>query len=173
MEIREAVYADLSVLQRLGCETYRHYFGSLWQNIDELDAFLADDFGDEAMRLSLNSPESRWVVAEEKGGAVGFARLDFNAQPDTGVTGASGAKLCKLYFLPESRARGMGAKLFAAAERVARDHQQPVLWLDVLQSNLPAIGFYQRQGMHQLAETAYVTATQTTKLWIMKKDIND
>jgi hypothetical protein len=28
-------------------------------------------------------------------------------------------------------------------------------------------------GMHQVAETAYVTATQTTKLWVMKKDIND
>ncbi|CAM3637624.1 GNAT family N-acetyltransferase [Rahnella bruchi] len=173
MEIREAVFADLSVLQRLGHETYRHYFGSLWHNNDELDAFLAGDFGDEVMRLSLNSPDSRWLVAEENGGAVGFARLDFNVQPDTGVTTASGAKLCKLYFLPESRARGLGAKLFAAAERVAREHRQPVLWLDVLQSNLPAIGFYQRQGMQQMAETAYVTATQTTKLWVMIKDIND
>ncbi len=38
MEIRKAVFADLSVLQRLGRETCRHYFGSLWQNSDELDA---------------------------------------------------------------------------------------------------------------------------------------
>lgn len=173
MEIREAVYADLSVLQRLGCETYRHYFGSLWQNSDEMDAFLADDFGDDVMRLSLNSPHSCWLVAEENGGAVGFARLDFNTQPDSVAPTEAGAKLCKLYFLPESRSRGLGAKLFAAAERVAREHRQPVLWLDVLQSNRPAIGFYQRQGMHQVAETAYVTATQTTKLWVMKKDIND
>ena len=63
--------------------------------------------------------------------------------------------------------------MFAAVEAAARERQQPVLWLDVLQSNLPAIGFYQRQGMHQVIESAYVTETQTTKLWIMKKDIDD
>lgn len=161
----------MSLLQRLGQETYRHYFGSLWQNNEELAAFLAEDFGDEAMALSLNSPDYCWLIAEDHAEAVGFARLHFNMPLEKAE--GQGAKLCKLYFTPQNRSRGLGAKVFAFAERVARDHRQPVLWLDVLQSNLPAIGFYQRQGMYQAAETAYVTTTQTTKLWIMKKDIND
>jgi hypothetical protein len=32
MAIRDAVMADSGVSQRLGKETCRHYFGSLWQN---------------------------------------------------------------------------------------------------------------------------------------------
>ncbi|WP_047607785.1 GNAT family N-acetyltransferase [Rahnella aquatilis] len=171
MEIREAVFGDLSLLQRLGRESYRHYFGSLWQNADELEAFLAEDFGDEAIARSLKSTDCCWLVAQDKGEAVGFARLNFNTPLE--VAEGQGAKLCKLYFTAQNRSRGLGAEVFAFAERVARARHQPVLWLDVLQSNVSAIGFYQRQGMHRVAETAYITATQTTKLWIMKKDIND
>ncbi|AYA07421.1 MULTISPECIES: GNAT family N-acetyltransferase [Rahnella] len=171
MEIREADIGDLSLLQRLGRETYRHYFGSLWQSGDELNAFLEEGFGDEALALSLESPDCCWLVAQDNGEAVGFARLNFNTPLD--VAEGQGAKLCKLYFTPLNRSRGLGSEVFAFAERVARARNQPVLWLDVLQSNLPAIGFYQRQGMHLAAETTYVTATQTTRLWIMKKDIND
>ncbi|MCX2946287.1 GNAT family N-acetyltransferase [Rahnella aquatilis] len=171
MEIREARFGDLRLLQRLGRETYRHYFGGLWQNDEELDAFLAEDFGDEVIARSLKSHDYCWLVAQDKGEAIGFAKLHFNVSPDG--TEGRGAKLCKLYFTPENRSRGLGTDVFAFAERVAKNHHQPVLWLDVLQSNLPAIGFYQRQGMHCVAETAYVTATQTTRLWIMKKDIND
>lgn len=171
MEIREAVFADLAVLQGLGRETYRHYFGHLWQNSDELETFLTEDFGDDEMASSLKSSGCCWLVAEENGEAVGFAKLYFDEPVD--VTGGQGAKLCKLYFKPQSRSRGLGAKVFAAAENIARKHHQPAVWLTVLESNLPAIGFYQRQGMRQVAETAYITATQTTPLWIMKKDIND
>lgn len=171
MEIRQAFIEDLITLQHLGRETYRHYFGSLWHNSDELEAFLAHDFGDEEMQGSLQDARHCWLLALVEGNAVGFAKLHFS-QPLELAEG-SGAKLCKLYFTPQSRSRGIGSKVFAAAEAVARQRQQPILWLDVLQSNLSAIGFYQRQGMHQVCENTYVTATQTTKLWVMKKDIND
>lgn len=171
MDIRQATLADQRELQTLGRETYRHYFGDLWQNSDELEQFLADDFSNEEMENTLESPDHRWLVLQEQGDAVGFAKVHFN-QPLEGAQG-HGAKLCKLYFKPQSRARGLGAMLFDAVETAARENGQSCLWLTVLQSNLPAIGFYQRQRMHQVAETAYVTATQTTPLWIMKKDIND
>lgn len=171
MEIRQAGIEDLITLQTLGRETYRHYFGSLWHNSDELEAFLAQDFGDEEMLGSLDDPGHCWLMAVEKGVVAGFAKLHFD-QPLNRAE-SRGAKLCKLYFTPDSRSRGLGSQLFAAAEAAARAHRQPVLWLDVLQSNLPAIGFYQRQGMHQVTENTYVTATQTTRLWIMKKEIND
>jgi ribosomal protein S18 acetylase RimI-like enzyme len=171
VEIRQAVIEDLITLQQLGRETYRHYFGDLWHNSDELEAFLAHDFGDEEMQSSLQDVSYRWIIALEHGNAIGFAKLHFD-QP-LGIAKGQGAKLCKLYFTPQSRSRGVGSRVFAAVESAARERQQPVLWLDVLQSNLPAIGFYQRQGMHQVIESAYVTETQTTKLWIMKKDIDD
>lgn len=171
MDIRQAFIDDLITLQQLGRETYRHYFGNLWHNSHELEAFLAHDFGDEEMQISLQDSRYRWIIALENGNAIGFAKLHFD-QP-LGLAEGQGAKLCKLYFTPQSRSRGAGSQVFSAVEAVARERQQPALWLDVLQSNLPAIGFYLRQGMHQVIESAYVTETQTTKLWIMKKDIND
>ena len=63
MEIRQAVIEDLITLQQLGRETYRHYFGDLWHNSDELEAFLAHDFGDEEMQRSLQDARYRWIIA--------------------------------------------------------------------------------------------------------------
>lgn len=169
MGIKQAEIADIEQLQKTGIETYCHYFGSLWENAAELQQFLDNDFSMDSLQQGLMDPDQHWWLASEEGHITGFAKVQYNQPIPEGQE--SGAMLCKLYLQPLVRSRGLGAALFAQAERHACEQQQSFLWLTVLKSNTSAIGFYERQGMSIHCESAYVTETQTTELWVMKKTL--
>ncbi|GBU12874.1 hypothetical protein AwEntero_14750 [Enterobacterales bacterium] len=169
MDIRQAEIADLERLQKVGMDTFRHYFAALWQNAAELQQFLDNDFSEEALQQGLIDPEQHWLLATEEETPTGFAKVHYNQPlPDSQ---AQGAMLCKLYLQPAAKSRGLGTALFARAEQQAVVRQQAWLWLTVLKSNTAAIGFYKRQGMSIHGPIDYVTPTQTTELWVMKKNI--
>jgi len=169
LDIRQAGIADSERLQKMGMETYRHYFGSLWQSAAELQQFLDNDFSLATLQQGLSDPEQHWWLATEAGVPTGFAKVHYN-QP-LPESQEQGAMLCKLYLQPSAKSRGLGAALFARAEQQAAERQQSWVWLTVLKSNTTAISFYERQGMSIHCESAYVTETQTTELWVMKKNI--
>lgn len=167
MDIRQANIADIEQLQQTGRETYRHYFAELWQSQAELEVFLDNDFSLDVLQSGVNDPHQHWWLASEGPTVAGFAKVHYDQPiPDSEF---SGAMLCKLYLQPDAKSRGLGYRLFDHAEQQAVSRQQRFLWLTVLQSNTSAIAFYQRQGMEIHAASAYVTETQTTPLWIMKK----
>lgn len=169
MDIHQAGIADSERLQKVGMETYRHYFGSLWQNAAELQQFLDNDFSLATIQQGLSDPEQNWLLATEEGLPTGFAKVQYNQPvPDSQE---QGAMLCKLYLQPSAKSRGLGAALFARAEQQAVERRQAWLWLTVLKSNTSAINFYERQGMSIHGASTYVTPTQTTELWVMKKNI--
>ena len=169
MEIRQAVLAEIEPLRQLGISTYRHYFGALWQSPAELEAFLESDFSLEILTAGFSDPQQQWWVACEEGRLLGFAKVhDQQLMPESEQRGAM---LCKLYLQPGAKSRGLGSLLFNHVEQQVKNRQQNLLWLTVLQSNTAAIAFYQRQGMVIHSESAYVTQTQTTPLWTMKKEL--
>jgi len=169
LDIRQAGIADIDVLQKVGRETYQHYFGALWESALELEQFLDNDFSITALQQGLTDPQQNWLLATEAGQATGFAKVHY--QQPLPESEEQGAMLCKLYLRPDAKSRGVGAALFSLAERDARVQQQSCLWLTVLKSNTSAIGFYERQGMSIHCASAYITETQTTELWVMKKNI--
>ena len=169
MEIRQAVPEDIVLLRQLGISTYKHYFGALWQSPVELEAFRHSDFSLDVLTHGLTDPQQQWWVASEQGELLGFAKV--HDQQPLPESERSGAMLCKLYLQPGAKSRGLGSRLFKHLEQQAHGRQQGFLWLTVLQSNTAAIAFYQRQGMVIHSESAYVTPTQSTPLWTMKKEL--
>ena len=169
MEIRQAVLADVEPLRQLGISTYRHYFSALWHSPAELEQFLQNDFSLEVLTSGLTDPQQQWWVACEQGQLLGFAKV--HDQQPLPESERRGAMLCKLYLQPGAKSRGLGSRLFTQVEQHAQSRQQGLLWLTVLQSNTAAIAFYQRQGMIIHSESAYVTQTQSTSLWTMKKEL--
>ncbi|MGC6387265.1 N-acetyltransferase family protein [Ewingella sp. S1.OA.A_B6] len=169
MNIRQAGIADIERLRNMGMETYRHYFGALWQSAAELQQFLDNDFSSTTLQQGLSDSQQHWWLATDCGQAAGFAKVHYY-QP-LPESDQQGAMLCKLYLQPVAKSRGLGAALFSHAEIQAVERQQTCLWLTVLQSNTSAIRFYERQGMSIHCESAYVTETQTTGLWVMRKNI--
>jgi len=169
LQIRQAGIADIERLQKVGIDTYRHYFGALWESAAELDQFLDNDFSIPALQQGLSDSQQDWWLATDHGQTAGFAKVHYH-QP-LPESDQQGAMLCKLYLQPESKSRGLGAALFSHAQTQAIARQQSCFWLTVLQSNTTALHFYERQGMSVHCESAYVTETQTTGLWVMKKTI--
>lgn len=168
MEIRQAVIADIELLHKMGIETYRYYFGALWESAAELEQFLDNDFSLSTLQQSLTDPDQRWWLAIEEDQPAGFAKVHHRQRLPQSQE--QGTMMCKLYLQPHVKSRGLGTALFARAEHDAREQRQPCLWLTVLKGNTSAIGFYERQGMSIHCESAHITAAQTTELWVMKKE---
>lgn len=77
------------------------------------------------------------LVLSEESRTIGFIALRVIAGE---------AEILNLAVLPESRRRGCGSRLLAAAELHARSSGALSLFLEVRESNSPAIRFYENQG---------------------------
>jgi ribosomal protein S18 acetylase RimI-like enzyme len=167
--IRQALPADLATVREIGIASYVAHFAELWQNQQELQAFLTKDFAEQALEPSLQERNTCWLLAYEEDTPVGFAKLNFDSPLPT--TATSGAELQKIYFLPEFAGRGYGKRLYAEVQHRAIEQRQKLLWLDVLKSNVAGQRFYQRQGMAIVGEESYTSISQSVAMWVMAKNL--
>lgn len=168
--IRQALPADLVTLREIGTASYVAHFGALWQNPQEMAAFLDQDFSAEALEKSLRDTQTCWLLASEGSVPVGFARINFDSWLE--ATATTGAELQKIYFMPSFAGLGYGKRLYAEAQRRAIGKQQKQLWLEVLKTNLAAQRFYQRQGMHIVGEARFSSSSGSVELWCMAKPLD-
>lgn len=169
LTIRQALPADLAIVQEIGIASYIAHFGALWQSQQELEVFLAKDFSVQALLQSLQNRHVCWLLAYEEETPVGFAKLNLDSL--LAATATTGAELQKIYFLPEFAGRGYGERLYAEVQRQAIEQRQKLLWLDVLKSNASAQRFYQRQGMEIVGEDSYTSVSQSVAMWVMAKNL--
>lgn len=167
--IRQALPADVATVREIGITSYVAHFAELWQNPQELQAFLAKDFSVDTLEQSLQNHQVCWLLAYQAGTPIGFARLNFDSL--LAATATTGAELQKIYFLPQFAGRGYGERLYAEVQRRAIEKQQPILWLDVLKSNVAGQRFYQRQGMAIVGEESYTSVSQSVAMWVMAKNL--
>jgi len=90
----------------------------------------------EAYAQLLEGPSRAFVLSEQLR-IIGFIALRVIADE---------AEILNLAVLPESRRQGWGSRLLAAAEQHARSRGARSLFLEVRESNSPAIRFYENQG---------------------------
>ncbi|MEO5732312.1 MAG: GNAT family N-acetyltransferase [Rubrivivax sp.] len=102
-------------------------------------------YSEAAFLDHLDDPSGRIVVAERSGHLVGFAQLAWRAVCDLAPAGVQ-AELLRLYVQEPFTGTGIGTRLLAAAEALARDGGATVLWLTPWVQNHRAIAFYQRRG---------------------------
>jgi len=81
----------------------------------------------------------RVLIAESYGQAIGFLCA---LAADT----AGSVYIHNLHALPAQKGRGAGSMLLEAAEQWARSNGARAMHLRVLESNRPAIGFYESRG---------------------------
>ena len=94
-------------------------------------------------------PRFRCVMAEVDGEAVGFA-LFFTSYSTW--RGRHGIRLEDLYVTPAGRGRGVGKELLRHLAGVAVSEGCKRLEWDVLEWNVPAIGFYEAMGARLMGE---------------------
>lgn len=150
MQIREASKADAPSIARLHAESWRiAYRGTL------SDAYLDGDVVAERTFVweerFRNPAATQYVaVAEIDGVMVGFACA-------YGADDAEwGSLLENLHVSHKHQRRGIGAQLMVhVASWCSRTHPDTGMYLWVLESNLPAQGFYQRLGAAKVGQAVW------------------
>ncbi|CAH2791373.1 MAG: GCN5-related N-acetyltransferase [uncultured Paraburkholderia sp.] len=141
LSLRPATVADAALIASIHSTSWRATYRGLLP-----DTFLDGEVTEERAayweaRMSAPGSERRMVLIAVLGDEpIGFVCVE--RQPES----AWGVLLDNLHALPGYQGIGAGRLLMRAAEDWARVQGETQLYLYVLEGNVPAIGFYERQG---------------------------
>jgi len=169
MIIRPATPEDAGLLEEMGATTFRDAFGA--QNTPEnMDAYLAASFSAEIQAAELADPSSAFVIAEDEGVAVGYAKLTEGPAP-AAVAGQRPIEVVRIYARREWIGRKVGALLMQTCLDVAREKGCDVLWLGVWEHNPRAIAFYRRWGFVAVGEHTFQLGSEPQRDVLMQIEI--
>ena len=153
MPIHQATPADAARLSQLACDTYREHFAAIWRPA-RLDAYLRSEFAEPVLQRALAAPDQAWYLMAGTGGALdGYAKVNWHRTEP--LTDRTGAHLQKIYFHANATGRGLGERMLAHVQDIARTRGDAWLWLQVLGSNERARRFYLRQGFQSLGTSIF------------------
>jgi ribosomal protein S18 acetylase RimI-like enzyme len=89
------------------------------------------------------------LLAERDGKAVGYALVTLGGEGAALVTGVPTGELESLAILPEERGSGLGSALMDAVRSELRKAGVEIFGLGVMDGNVDAMRFYERQGMRR------------------------
>jgi ribosomal protein S18 acetylase RimI-like enzyme len=127
-------------------------------------AFPQDEWQSRATRLS-QSPDRCSFFAfdtDQCCGIIGGFRRD--GDPTTAI-------IVSMWVAPESRRRGIGEKLIDAVAQWALQNGMTDLFLDVVETNTPAIAFYQKCGFAFTGETDWYPNAPNVRELFMRKNL--
>lgn len=164
LNIRQATLTDSALLKELGYSLYPAHFKQMWASESEMNDFLQNEYSISVIEQSMQDSNICWYVAEA-GRPIGFMKLTWESRvPDSDI---SGVLLNKLYLDPEETDKGYGQLIFDKITELVRQNGKNYLWLEVLEQNKRARSFYQKQGMRDLSDIIFETASQRSVLKIM------
>jgi diamine N-acetyltransferase len=144
LEITPADESQLINVQDLAHRTWPATF----QNIlspDQIEYMLELMYSLPALTQQVREKGIIFILAKEGNDYLGFAAYEtnYNRNPAT--------KLHKIYVLPQAQGKGVGKALMDYVIRIALQHHNDVLLLNVNRGN-PALRFYQKVGFSIIAE---------------------
>lgn len=168
LKIRVASVSDLPAIQKIGRDTYREHFSSIWSESAQ-EEFLRNDFSEHALQYSLSSPSHTWLIAEDASeSVVGYAKLNWDC-PDP-IFHRTGTELQKIYFRSHTTGSGYGKLLLEFIADIAAKRSN-TLWLDVLKSNSGAQRFYASCGFCSLGEIPFSTDLREIGMVVMRRQL--
>ncbi len=144
VEILKANISDMKGLRSLCENLYTVYFGDHWDH-PGLELYLEEQFGVEKLKSDLMSPLIDYYFILLNGKVVGFLKINNNAVFER-FTKSETAELEKMYIFPEFKGKGIGKDALNGVIETIRRKEKKMLFLDVLDTNKDAIGFYEKVG---------------------------
>jgi ribosomal protein S18 acetylase RimI-like enzyme len=108
----------------------------------EAGSFTGDRLSRRALRRWLKVPHARCLVAESAGAVVAYGLVSLHRSGRV-------ARIYSLAVAPRARGLGLGGRLLAALENVARERGYAVARLEVAVSNTPARTLYEGAGYRE------------------------
>ncbi len=113
-------------------------------------------YSEAAFAQALTDPQARLICAQRAGHLVGFAHVTLGATHELAPAGAQ-AELLRLYVQEPFTGQGVGTRLLAQAEQVARSGGATVFWLTPWVHNHRALLFYGRRGYQDHGLTHFIS----------------
>jgi diamine N-acetyltransferase len=143
LSLQEVTLAEDSRLFGLMQEIYPPVYGHLWQ--DGGASYLINTYGRDNLAKELNQPNALYGFVKYDTQIVGILRTLHN-EPLANVQGPSATKLHRIYLNSQGQGRGIGRQLMQWVEESSRTSGSVILWLEVMDTQEKAIGFYQKMG---------------------------
>ena len=167
--IRPATLQDAAILADLGARTFRETFEAICSPGD-LDAFLAQAYGEAIQRAELADPSRPARILEIAGVPSGFLQLRLGHR-EPGVPGLRPVELQRIYLLRAAQGGGYGAALMAEAVDLAMAWGADTLWLGVWENNHRTLAFYARSGFRDVGEHIFKIGEQVDRDLILARDL--
>lgn len=142
--IQEAQEQDIPTLQVAAAGSWRATYEHIFQT-DFIDQFLARAYSAEALRHSITSERTLFLVAKEGEQVVGFSEVGESQQNAEFV-------LFRIYLLPACWGRGIGGRLLEVAEKWLQERGATDYFCYVHCQNEVGKAFYQKAGFVHLPE---------------------
>lgn len=159
--VRAAEALDVAGISAVGSASFHDAYDGTAAP-DSIARHVEAHFGTTAVRRELADPRVAYLVADEEGRCLGFAKLMVSRAPDA-VPEPRPLEIRQLYVDPQQQRTGLGGRLVDAAVTRARDHGHGGLWLSVWTEADWATSFYRRCGFvvlgnlpFRLDDTEYV-----------------
>ena len=153
LSIRPARPDDASRLAVLATQVWLHTYATDGITTD-IAEYVLREITPEKYQQILIDPTSAILVAECDTHLVGLAVVKFDTACPAG--NFSSVELQTLYVQAHFIGRGAGKSLLGAAQAVARQRADAVLWLTVNAQNARAIAFYTHHGYTKVGTTHFV-----------------
>ena len=144
---------DARLLAELGALAFQHAFGAD-NSPENMQAYLAQAFGEEIQARELDDPASQFLLAEADQTVVGYARLREGLAPQA-IEGTATIEIARFYPHPDWIGRGVGSALMRSCLRLAHRRRMQTIWLDVWEHNRRARAFYERWGFRGVGVQAF------------------
>lgn len=144
VNIRQMTVNDVELLKEVCIQTYSSNFSHHWEP-GGLEGYIDDVFGHDVLLDELQDNDTDYYVAYLEEKPVAFLKL--TRSPRIGAEKKpEDIELDKLYVLPECKGMQIGKKLMDLAFSISTAEKRQRFWVVVLESNLPAIAFYEKLG---------------------------
>lgn len=169
VDIRIAGEADVERLAEIARNTFIATFADS-NTPQDMACYIEQAFTPENIHRELADKTSTFILAEQRGIAVGYAKIR-RGEPADCVTGPEPVELERIYADPDLIGSGVGKVLLHTIIRLAKGEGYQTLWLGVWEHNDRAIEFYYRQGFTDVGEHLFLLGNDEQTDRVMQLDL--
>ena len=159
------------LLKNISIKTFYDTFHEQ-NSAENMAIYVEENFTDSKIKKELNDPSNIFILAEENGLPIGYAKLSrSSAIPH--IMKEECIEICRIYVLKEAIGKGIGKAIMNKCIEIAHGLKHKMICLGVWEHNRLAIAFYERHGFEKFGEHVFMLGNDRQNDWLMKKYIGD
>ncbi len=169
IEINKCVTKDLALLREVSQQTFVNTYAHLNDPV-HFKEYLKHAFTLEQVKKELSNPNSEFYFLIENKKIIGYFKVNTGSAQSEGDDPVA-LEVERIYLVREAQGKGLGKRMLAFAEQLAKKRNKKYIWLGVWDQNPDAIAFYQRMGYSKFGEHIFTIGKDHQSDWMMKKEL--